>query len=190
MRFAIAALIFAVTLVAIVTRPRRIGEAWSALIGAGLMVVTGAVSPVSALQAIGSEWNLFLFFLGLMLTAAVADMAGFFDWLDLVRRRPGGHQLPPHRERELAEAEHEGAISALAEAEARARQVAPRVESVQLRGEPGRAVVDLAMQRRVDLIAVRAGGRDQPTEGPRSLGPLARFVADHSPCAVLLLRGS
>jgi len=80
MRFAIAALVFAVTLVAIVTRPRRIGEAWWALAGAALMLVTGAVTPLSALQAIDSEWNLFLFFLGLMLTAAVADMAGFFDW--------------------------------------------------------------------------------------------------------------
>jgi len=109
--------------------------------------------------------------------------------LDLVRRRPGGHQLPPHRERELAEAEHEGAASALAEAEDRARRLAPSVETIQLRGEPGRAVVDLAVQRRVDLIAVRAGGVDQARAGPRSLGPLARFVADHSPCAVLLLRG-
>jgi nucleotide-binding universal stress UspA family protein len=109
--------------------------------------------------------------------------------LDLMRRRPGGHQLPPHRERELADAEREGAASALAEAEARARQVAPSVESVQLRGEPGRAVLDLAVQRRVDLIAVRAGGRDHVSAGPRSLGPIARFVADHSPCAVLLLRG-
>jgi nucleotide-binding universal stress UspA family protein len=108
--------------------------------------------------------------------------------LDLVRHRPGGHRLPPHRERELAEAEHEGAASALAEAEDRARRLALGVETIQVRGEPGRAVVDLAAHRRVDLIAVRAGGGEHTT-GPRSLGPLARFVADHSPCAVLLLRG-
>lgn len=44
------------------------------------MLVTGAINVGSALAAIGAEWNLFLFFLGLMLTAAVADMAGFFDW--------------------------------------------------------------------------------------------------------------
>ena len=44
------------------------------------MLVTGAVNVGSALAAIGAEWNLFLFFLGLMLIAAVADMAGFFDW--------------------------------------------------------------------------------------------------------------
>jgi len=80
MHVALAAVIFAATLIAIVTRPRRIGEAWSALTGASLMLVTGAVNVGSALAAIGAEWNLFLFFLGLMLIAAVADMAGFFDW--------------------------------------------------------------------------------------------------------------
>lgn len=80
MHSALAAVIFAATLIAIVTRPRRIGEAWSAAIGAVLMLLTGAVNPGSALGAVAAEWNLFLFFLGLMLTAAVADMAGFFDW--------------------------------------------------------------------------------------------------------------
>jgi nucleotide-binding universal stress UspA family protein len=108
--------------------------------------------------------------------------------LDLVRRRPGGHKLPPHRERDVADAEQESAASALAEAEAGARDLARSVEAVQVRGEPGRAVLDLALEKRVDLIAVRAGGRDQ-APGPQSLGPIARFVADHSPCAVLLLRG-
>jgi len=80
MHSALAAVIFAATLITIVARPRRVGEAWSALAGALLMLLTGAVSIGSALAAIGAEWNLFLFFLGLMLTAAVADMAGFFDW--------------------------------------------------------------------------------------------------------------
>jgi arsenical pump membrane protein len=80
MHTALAALIFSATLIAIVTRPRGIGEAWTASVGALLMLLTGVVSPGSALVAIGSEWNLFLFFLGLMLTAAVADTAGFFDW--------------------------------------------------------------------------------------------------------------
>jgi arsenical pump membrane protein len=80
MHVAIAAVIFAVTLAAVVVRPWRIGEGWAAAAGALLMLVTGAISPESALAAVTSEWNLFLFFLGLMVTAAVADMAGFFDW--------------------------------------------------------------------------------------------------------------
>ncbi len=80
MHLALAALIFAVTLMLIVVRPWRLNEAWSAFAGATAMVLAGAISPAAAAMAITGEWNLFLFFLGLMLTAAVADMARFFDW--------------------------------------------------------------------------------------------------------------
>ena len=80
MHLALAAGIFLASIVAVIVRPRRLGEAWSAGAGAVLMVLTGAVSLQSAALAISAEWNLFLFFLGLMVTAAVADMAGFFDW--------------------------------------------------------------------------------------------------------------
>jgi len=109
--------------------------------------------------------------------------------LDLVRHRPGGHPLPPHRERELATAELAGSASALAEAELRAAALVTTIKSMQLEGEAGRAVCDVAARERVDVIVMRAGGRDQPPVGPRSLGPAARFVADHGPCPILLLRG-
>jgi arsenical pump membrane protein len=79
-RTALAALIFSATLIVIVVRPRKLNEAWSAAVGAILMLATGVVSPFAAVTAVGSEWNLFLFFFGLMLTAAIADMAGFFEW--------------------------------------------------------------------------------------------------------------
>lgn len=91
MHTALAALIFIATLVVIVVRPRQISEAWSAAAGAVLMLATGVVSPLGALTAVASEWNLFLFFFGLMLTAAIADMAGFFDWAaDLAAAAAGG----------------------------------------------------------------------------------------------------
>jgi arsenical pump membrane protein len=55
-----------------------------------MMIATGAIAPGSALSAVTGEWNLFLFFFGLMLTAAVADMAGFFDWASRVAVRAAG----------------------------------------------------------------------------------------------------
>lgn len=110
--------------------------------------------------------------------------------LDLVRHRPGGRRLPPHRERELIEAEFEGSSDALTEAARLAHLLAGGVETMHLRGEPGRVVCEVAERQGVDLIAIRAGGRDQPRAGPKSLGPTARFVADHGPCPVLLLRGT
>lgn len=91
MRAALAAGIVVVTLALVITRPRRLGEAWFAAAGALVMLATGAVTPVSALSALAREWDLFLFFFGLMLTAAVADMAGFFDWAaELAVRAAGG----------------------------------------------------------------------------------------------------
>jgi nucleotide-binding universal stress UspA family protein len=108
--------------------------------------------------------------------------------LDLLQDRPGGLRRPPHRERELMNAEDEESATALAEAVPLARSLASAVETAQVRGEPGPAVCDLAKRAAVDLVAIRAGGRDQPV-GPKSLGPTARFVSDHSPCPVLLLRG-
>ena len=108
--------------------------------------------------------------------------------LDLAPRRPGGHELPPHRERELASAEIEGGHQALAEAAKVARQLAAKVESRQLDGEPGRVVCEFAKAERADLVAVRGTGHGRPPVGPGSLGPTARFIVDHSPCPVLLLR--
>jgi arsenical pump membrane protein len=91
MHAAIASVIFVATMAAVVVRPRRVGEAWSAAAGALLMLVTGTVSISSAFSAVAGEWDLLLFFLGLMLTAAIADMAGFFDWAaDLAVRAAGG----------------------------------------------------------------------------------------------------
>ena len=101
--------------------------------------------------------------------------------LDLVKHRPGGHRLPPHREHELASAEDAGAQTALAEATELARGLATHVETKQLRGEPGHAVCELALQSHADLVAIRA---------PGTLGPVSRFVTDHSPCPVVLIRGA
>ena len=110
--------------------------------------------------------------------------------LDMVRRGPGRHPLPPPRERELSAAEVERGERALSEAAELARSLASRVETVQLSGDAGHVICELAAHSRADVVAVRAGGRDQPPAGPRSLGPAARFITDHCPCPVLLLRQS
>lgn len=80
MHAALAAVIFAVTLLLIVVRPLRVNEAAVAVAGAAAMVVAGAISPYDAARAIADQWNLLLFFFGLMVTAAIADSAKFFDW--------------------------------------------------------------------------------------------------------------
>lgn len=108
--------------------------------------------------------------------------------LEMAGRRPGGHRLPPHRVREVEEAEHESGAQALAEAAGAVREVAVSVETSELHGEAGKLVCDSAASWRADVAVVRAGGRDRPPVGPASLGPAARFITDHAPCAVLVVR--
>jgi nucleotide-binding universal stress UspA family protein len=55
-------------------------------------------------------------------------------------------------------------------------------------GEPGREICSVARVERADLVVLRAKRRPGPPSGPPSVGHTARFVVDHAPCPVLLLR--
>ena len=51
------------------------------LVAAALLVALGAVAPRDALAAVGAQWNVFAFILGLMLLAAGAEESGAFGWM-------------------------------------------------------------------------------------------------------------
>lgn len=72
--------VFGLTLVLIMVRPKGVTEAVAALVGGVLMLVLGRVQLGEAGRVLADKWDVFLFFLGLMTIAAVADSAGFFDW--------------------------------------------------------------------------------------------------------------
>ena len=69
------------------------------------------------------------------------------------------------------------------EAERLGRQDA---ELLQRRGRVEREVVG-AVAQGVDLLVLARDG-DRSRLGPHSLGPATRFVVDHAPCAVLIIR--
>jgi len=73
--------IFVLTLVAIMMRPFRITEALAAIGGAALMLLFGFVAPTEAVHLVLSEWNIYGFFLGLMIITAMVDQAGMFEAL-------------------------------------------------------------------------------------------------------------
>lgn len=73
--------IFVATLLLIMLRPKKLNEALTALAGAVLMLLAGIVSPLRAFKTLLGDWNIFLFFLGMMTLSALAERAGFFDWL-------------------------------------------------------------------------------------------------------------
>lgn len=81
------------TLALIVTRPRGLSEGVSALLGGGAMMLTGLVSPSAAFHAEWSEWNVFLFFLGMMAIAGLADQSGVLDLTTYAVARLAHHRV-------------------------------------------------------------------------------------------------
>lgn len=75
---AAAVAIFAASLVLVLVRPRGLPD-WAAALGGGLVMVASGLLPVrEALAQLGGAWNVFLFFLGLAVSSAVAEQAGLF----------------------------------------------------------------------------------------------------------------
>ncbi len=65
-------------------------------------------------------------------------------------------------------------------------------EMLQRTGRPEREIVQAALSWQADVIVVcsRATASGGPPLGPKSVGHVARFVLDHAPCPVLLVRSS
>lgn len=62
-------------------------------------------------------------------------------------------------------------------------------EALQRQGRPEREIVNCAAQWNADLILISPRSQYDAAEiGPKSVGHVARFVVDHAPCPVLLLR--
>jgi nucleotide-binding universal stress UspA family protein len=98
-------------------------------------------------------------------------------------RRPG---TPPLREHEMEEAEKMSARDILDEG----TRCFPGAEALLRQGRPEREIVNAAAEWNADLVVIcpriEYGGK--PTIGPKSVGHTARFVIDHAPCPVLLVR--
>lgn len=73
--------VFASTLLGVMARPRRISEAAVALAGGAAMIALGAVPLGMIGPTLLREWNVYGFFIGLMVIAALAEQAGVFTAL-------------------------------------------------------------------------------------------------------------
>jgi nucleotide-binding universal stress UspA family protein len=93
---------------------------------------------------------------------------------------------PGPREHEMQQAEQAAAQDILKEA----LRYFPNAETLQRRGRPEREIVNVAAEWGADLVLIcpRADYGGKPTIGPRSVGHVARFLLDHAPCPVLLVR--
>ena len=101
---------------------------------------------------------------------------------------------PPERIKSLDAAEQAAAEAAMEEARQEAEHAGFRVQTdIQTEIEPGKPeqiIVRAAHLWGCQLIVIRAseGSEGRPKIGPQSVGHTARFVLDHAPCDVLLLR--
>jgi arsenical pump membrane protein len=89
-RTVLISLITLLTLFGIMLRPWKVSEAITALTGAGVLLFLGLLSPGEALTTLLRDWNTFFFFLGMMSLAALAEVAGLFDWLAVQAARLSG----------------------------------------------------------------------------------------------------
>ena len=83
LRDVLAIAVFAFTILGVLIRPRGVSEAVVCVAGAVLAVLTRTVSPVDALGAIGAQWDVLLFFAGLLLVSWSSEQAGIFRWAAL-----------------------------------------------------------------------------------------------------------
>ncbi|HEX8917353.1 MAG TPA: ArsB/NhaD family transporter [Chloroflexota bacterium] len=74
-----AVVVAALTLALVVARPRGLNEGVAALLGGALVLLLGLVPIGQALELEAGNWNIFLFFAGMMAIAALADQSGVFD---------------------------------------------------------------------------------------------------------------
>lgn len=94
--------------------------------------------------------------------------------------------LPLARRERMQQAEQLAAQDILEEARLRL----PHAEVLQRAGRPEREIVESALQWSADLIVIcpRSPSGEPLPPGPKSVGHVARFVLDHAPCPVLLVR--
>lgn len=102
-------------------------------------------------------------------------------------------RISPDRQREITLAEESAGREGLSEAESAARSSGQQITTIEThleRGKPEQHIVALARALHIDLVALRAREYPDgfPRIGPPSIGHTARFVVDHAPCPVLLLR--
>jgi nucleotide-binding universal stress UspA family protein len=137
------------------------------------------------LEVIGAQQKLYL--LHVIDTGPRHTLEEYLHRPGPLRRPP---PPPPGRERPIDQAELVAGNAAMDEARQEAERAGFHFQSELLHGKPEQVIVQMANTLGCQLIVIQAsqGLQGRPHIGPESVGHIARFVLDHAPCDVLLLR--
>jgi len=126
-----------------------------------------------------------------LLLLHVVDTGPRHDLKHLIGQLRHGPAGGPGHESELHAAEESVGKTSLAETQEAAEAAGFSARTSLVWGKPEKVILQLAESERVSLICIsaREGAEGHPHIGPASVGHTARFVLDHAPCDVLLLRG-
>lgn len=86
----VAALIFLATITLVIWQPKGLGIGWSALAGAGVALLAGAITLADVPVVWNIVWNATGAFVAIILISLILDEAGFFEWAALHVARWGG----------------------------------------------------------------------------------------------------
>lgn len=107
-----------------------------------------------------------------------------------IARKREGLLRPRHPSGPLSERMRQAEVAAAQDILQEGERYLPGAQRLQREGRPEREIVLCAAAWHADLILIcpRSPAYGGPQLGPRSVGHVARFVLDHAPCPVLLIR--